>query len=130
MSLLLETEAKRNKEGLFEQSISVSATGSVTTPFTFTVPTDRGKIIGISLTVANSTLAVIDGITFSISGNGTQIYQDVSILQYSTLYNYAPAIAPVTVNEGGEITGEFINDQATAVVIYVNFYFAKAEKNC
>ena len=115
------------KEGvLVKKTYSHSATGSLTTTTQITVPTGRGPVTALSVFFESATLADLDGVRYTIGGNGKTIIEDGDALSQSALFTGEKAdIVPILVNEGGTIDFSVNNDQANAIPTRVTLYFGR-----
>jgi hypothetical protein len=111
-----------NKVNLSKISFLVAATGNATTNGNFTTPTDRGDIYAMDFTVASNTIADVDGVTITANVNGLQTHQNVPAIDYSPLFNCKPAKASVPAPSGSTLGVSVVNDQANAILVYVNLY--------
>ena len=100
---------------------TAAAATTQTTPIE--VPKNRGNIIGISLKVANSTLATLDGYTFTLSANGANIVEDMPIILHSTLYPFDDRIYKTFVPDASTLDFIITQDIATSIVLYVEMFF-------
>ena len=118
-------DCPRPKPALADKSISVSAAGSATTTgTTLTIPSGRGKCIGIGITAATSTIADVDGCTITIAGNGVNILENAPLIEYSTLFaGDRVRYIGVDLPEATNVTHSIVNDQGTAILVYIHFIF-------
>lgn len=90
----------------------------------FTIPTDRGDLVGVDVIVQSNTFADIAGGIFNLFANGISILENDSILQYSTFYQDKETFTPVLVQEGSKLTGTLSgilnNDTVIQLILYFN----------
>jgi len=109
---------------LKRETTSHSATGSSTTSGTIDIQQQRGPVTAIEILATNSTLATIDGVTFTIGANSNNFIVDEPLLNYSPLMEGGRAWPiPCFIEGGGRITFSFVNDQATAIVVYIILHY-------
>lgn len=106
-----------------EKSITLVCVASVQSSIQFTAPTDRGDILGVQVFVGNSTLADLIGGNITISSNGTNVYEVVPLIKFSTLYQNDNNEFPFYLKSGGLAQVIVNNAAGTAITIAVNFLF-------
>jgi hypothetical protein len=103
-----------------------TATASTTTSNTpFTIPKDRGNVVGLDIFFDNNTITVLDDLKLTISANGINILEGVSALQFAATYNTNRKLIPSNIQEGAQVIVNAKNDNAAAVEVAVNLYFVK-----
>lgn len=107
----------------YSQTVIVSATGSDTTSNNETVATGHGNVFAIDVVVSNDTIAVVDGIKFTLANNGRDFMENEPAILYSPLYRGTDKKRFVPIAAGGILDYSIVNDQATAVVFYFILYF-------
>lgn len=103
---------------------SISALGSSTTSGTITIPTGRGRVVAYDIKAVNDTVATIDGCTITLNANGVNFLEGAPLAKYSPLYTNKDTIVPVSIDEGATVGYSIVNDQGTAIPVYIEFFFA------
>lgn len=133
-NILITQKSVRREPGLYTQGVNLTVAGGAGTVSTlnFDVPTDRGDIIGISFVADHQTVADLVGSTFTISGNGTQVFQDAPVILFAPLVaNFGQNnIAPVKVNNGGTIVLSVTNQSANPYESHLILYYKSLDANC
>lgn len=113
---------------LITKAYQVSATATATTSGTIDVPTGRGDIVAMSVKVMTATLADVDAVYFTIDANGITLLENSPSGMHSTLFNIADRIYNVYIPESSTIGYSIVNDSASAIIHYFEFFFAPAKK--
>jgi hypothetical protein len=108
---------------LKQETTSHSATGSSTTTGTIDLQQQRGPVTSISILVADSTIANVDGCTMSLGANSSNFAVDFPLLAYSPLMAGSIYRIPCHIEGGGRITFSVVNDQGTAIVVYITLHY-------
>lgn len=114
---------------LITKSEQHSATASVVSSSNFTVDKQRGDVVAISFTVANETIAVVDGMLVSFQANNVTLVENSPAIVYSPVYSNDKIIYKTLIKGGSTIRLTTDNDQATVVLVYVDMYFADEGMN-
>lgn len=84
---------------------------------------NRGKVVAIGLTVANNTIAEVDGVIATIKANGDEIYKVAPLIKYSPFFNQEKDREDIRIQDNTTIDYVFTNDQANPMVVYINLYY-------
>lgn len=105
-----------------KQAFLLSAAGNAISSLQITVPQQRGRVLAYDVKACSNTLAEIDGVTITMNANGVSFLQDVPAIEFSPLYEPQNTIQPVNIKEGAVIQVDVTNDQANAILFYIELY--------
>ena len=113
-----------NADPLLKVGQSISVAASNTTNITkYTIPTGRGEVKAIDIFVGSATVADIAQLFLTLLVNGNQIFQDDSMLAYTSLFQNSKKPMVITLPEASVITGSIVNGSASVIPVTITYYF-------
>jgi hypothetical protein len=108
---------------LQEKSIAFTAAASGQTSQNFTAPTNRGDILGVQVFVGDTTMADLISGNITISANGINVYELVTLAKYATIYQNDNNEFPFYAASGSVVSIIVNTGTGVAIPLVVNFLF-------